>query len=148
MKTIEDVLNEWSHDCVIDTYDYAEASRQTPMLHAKYLAVLSEAKLKLKKAEMDQKSLLKKKWLYYNGKLSKQEIDAEGWDYDPLNGLKIMKGDMDYYYDSDEDIQKSELKIQYLKNLIDTLKEIVETLRWRHQTISNIIKWKVFEAGG
>jgi hypothetical protein len=59
-----------------------------------------------------------------------------------------MKGEMDYYYDSDKEIQESELKIQYLKTLIDTLNEIVNNLNWRHQTISNMIRWKVFEAGG
>jgi hypothetical protein len=96
---------------------------------------------------MDQKSLLKLKWLYYNGKMSQEEIEATGWEFDPFNGLKIMKGEMDYYYDSDKEIQDSELKIQYIKTLIDTLKEIVDTLRWRHQTIGNMIKWKQFEAG-
>jgi len=32
--------------------------------------------------------------------------------------------------------------------MIDTLSEIVNNLNWRHQTIGNMIKWKVFEAGG
>ena len=146
--TLEQVLDEWSKDSILPPNNLDEVSRETPKLHAKYLALLSNAKLRLKKAEMDQKSLLKLKWLYYNGKMSQEEIEAQGWDYDPFNGLKIMKGEMDYYYDSDKEIQESELKIQYIKTLIDTLKEIVDTLRWRHQTIGNIIKWKVFEAGG
>ena len=55
---------------------------------------------------------------------------------------------MDHYYDSDKEIQESELKIQYYKTMIDTLSEIVNNLNWRHQTISNMIRWKVFEAGG
>jgi len=146
--TLEQVLDEWSKDSILPPNNLDEVSRETPKLHAKYLALLSNAKLRLKKAEMDQKSLLKLKWLYYNGKMSQEEIETQGWDYDPFNGLKIMKGEMDYYYDSDKEIQESELKIQYIKTLIDTLKEIVDTLRWRHQTIGNMIKWKVFEAGG
>ena len=97
---------------------------------------------------MNQKSLLKDKWLYYNGKMSQEEIESRNWDYDPFNGLKVMKGDMDHYYDSDKEIQQSEEKITYFKTLVETLQEIVETLRWRHQTIGNIIKWKQFEAGG
>lgn len=145
---LEQVLDEWAKDSYLPSNNLDEASRETPKLHAKYLAMLSNSKLRLKKAEMDQKSLLKQKWLYYNGKMSQEEIEATGWDYDPFNGLKIMKGEMDYYYDSDKEIQESELKIQYLKTLIDTLKEIVDTLKWRHQTIGNMIKWKVFEAGG
>ena len=146
--TLEQVLEEWKTDSKIPRNDLAETSRQTPSLHSKYLTYLSQAKLRLRKTEMDQKALLKKKWLYYNGKMSQEELLATGWDLDPLNGLKIMKGEMDYYYDADTEIQESELKIQYLKTLIDTLNEIVNNLNWRHQTIGNIIKWKVFEAGG
>lgn len=148
MKTLEEIMEEWETDCIIPKNDLAETSRQTPQLHAKYLAALSQAKLRLKKAEMDQKTLLRLKWEWYNGKMSQQQIEKLGWDYDPLNGLKIMKGEMDYYYDSDKEIQESELKIQYLKNMIDMLSDIVDALKWRHQTIGNMIRWKVFEAGG
>lgn len=148
MKTLEEVLEAWKTDCQIPRNDLAETSRITPTLHAKYLAALSNAKLRLKKAEMDQKTLLKAKWLYYNGKMDQEEIEARGWQYDPLEGLKVLKGDMDYYYDSDIEIQESELKIEYLKTLINTLTDIVDALKWRHQTIGNIIKWKVFESGG
>ena len=146
--TLAQVLEEWATDSQLPRNNLDEASRQTPSLHSKYLTILSQTKLRLKKAEMDQKTLLKQKWLYYNGKMSEDELKATGWDFDPLNGLKVMKGEMDYYYDSDKEIQESELKIQYLKTLIDTLNEIVNNLNWRHQTISNMIRWKVFEAGG
>lgn len=146
--TLEQVLEEWATDSQLPRNNLDEASRQTPSLHSKYLTILSQTKLRLKKAEMDQKTLLKQKWLYYNGKMSEDELRATGWDFDPLNGLKVMKGEMDYYYDSDKEIQESELKIQYLKTLIDTLNEIVNNLNWRHQTIGNMIRWKVFEAGG
>ena len=146
--TLEQVLEEWATDSQLPSNNLDEASRETPKLHAKYLTLLSQAKLRLKKAEMDQKKLLKLKWEWYNGKMPEEKIKELGWDFDPLNGLKIMKGEMDYYYDSDTEIQESELKIQYLITLIDTLKEIVNNLNWRHQTIGNMIRWKVFEAGG
>lgn len=148
MKTLEEVLQEWQEDCQIGRTNLDEVSRQTPMLHAKYLSILSQTKLRLKQAEMNQKTLLKKKWLYYNGKMTQEQIEAEGWEYDPLDGLKIMKGDMDYYYDSDAEIQQTVLKIEYLKTMISTLSDIVDALKWRHQTIGNMIRWKVFEAGG
>lgn len=148
MLDIEKILLEWQSDSVINDNKLDQTSVDTAKLHAKYLQWLSLAKLQLKKAQMNQKSLLKDKWLYYNGKMSQDEIVSRGWDYDPFDGLKVMKGDMDYYYDSDKDIQKTEEKIAYFKTLVETLQEIVETLRWRHQTIGNIIRWKQFEAGG
>ena len=145
---LEYIMEQWQQDCSIDRTKLDEASRQTPMLNAKYLQMLGQAKLLLRQQEMKQKTLLKDKWLYYNGKMTQEQIEEKGWDYDPLDGLKVLKGEMDYYYDSDPEIQQSELKIQYYKTCIDTLSEIVDNLKWRHQTIGNIIKWKVFESGG
>ena len=141
------ILNEWAEDCKIDEHHLDKSSRETPKLHAKYLQLLAEAKLAKKRSEFKQKTLLKQKWLWYNGKMSEEQIKELGWSYDPLEGLKIMKGEMDYYYDADPEIQKSEEKIQYFKTLVETLTEIIDNIKWRHQTIGNMIKWKQFESG-
>ena len=148
MLNLEEILVDWENDSKINDKDLSSASLDTALLHAKYLKLLSLAKLQSKKSHLNQKTLLKDKWLYYNNKMSKEEIDEHGWDYDPFKGLKIMKSDMHHWYDTDKDIQKSEEKVTYYKTLVETLQEMVETLRWRHQTIGNIIKWKNFEAGG
>lgn len=146
MIDLKQILDMWQRDSEIKM-KLDETSRETPLLHAKYLELLSTTKLQLKRAEFAQKTLLKEKWLYYNGKMSQEEVVDKGWDPDPFNGLKILKGEMDYYYDSDPEIQKSEEKIQYYKTVIDTLEQIISNLNWRHQTIGNIIKWKQFESG-
>lgn len=147
MIELEKILDEWREDCAIDNMRLDETSRNTPLLHAKYLELLSQSKLRLKRAELKQKSLLKDKWLWYNGKMSQEEVAEKGWDPDPFNGLKIMKGDMDHYYDSDPEIQKSEELIEYWKTVVATLTDIVDSIKWRHQTIGNIIRWKQFESG-
>ena len=146
MIDLKEILTQWSEDSKI-SMKLDEDSRNTPLLHAKYLEKLSNAKLLLKRAEFSQKTLLKQKWEWYNGKMSQEDVAELGWNPDPFNGLKIMKGDMEYYYDSDPEIQKSEEKIQYYKTIVDTLTEIVSNINWRHQTIGNIIKWKQFESG-
>lgn len=144
---INEIHEMWAKDCEIKHTNLEETSRNTPLLHAKYLRIYSDEKLRLVSLEMSQKKLLKKKWLYYNGKMTKEEIDAEGWEYDPFKGLKVLKGEMDYYYESDDDIQNSEAKIKYQKEVIDTLREIIDMIKWRHQTIGNMIKIRMFEAG-
>lgn len=148
MIDLESILKEWREDCEISQHQLDEVSRQTPSLHAKYLQYLALAKLQLKRSENNQKTLLKQKFLYYNGKMSQEEVLASGWDLDPFNGLRMLKGEMDYYYDSDPEIQKSEEKVVYHKTLIETLSNIVDTLKWRHQTVRNMIDWRKFEAGG
>ena len=148
MIDLESILAEWKVDCQIEKHQLDETSRVTPMLHAKYLEYLSLTKLRHKKAEFDQKTLLKDKYLYYEGKMSQEDIQSRGWAYDPYEGLSATtKNFKEYYYDSDKEIQYSEMKIQYLKNIIDTLTEIVNNLNWRHQTIGNMIRWRSFEAG-
>ena len=137
----------WKKDSVIDELKLDESSRNSAKLHGKYLEILSVNRMKLKKADNEFKVLLKNKWLHYNGKLSQEEIDDLGWPYDPLNGLTILKGDLNRFYDSDPHIQEHKAKMQYLEEVCDTLKEILENIKWRHQTIKNMIEWRKFTSG-
>ena len=147
MLNLEDIIEMWKQDSEIDEMNLDDASRQSATLHSKYLELLSMAKLKKKKLEMDYQTLLRDKWLWYNGKMSKADIDARGWEYDPLNGLKVLKSDMDRFYNSDVDIQNHQAKIDYYKLLIETLEEIMGNIRWRHQNVKNIIEWRKFTSG-
>lgn len=147
MFDIENIMKMWKEDCVINDMNLDEASRQTPSLHAKYLEMLSVCKLQLKRVERQQKVLLKDKFLYYQGKMDQEEIEEKGWEPDPFNGLKILKGEMDYYYDADPEIAASEDKIHYWKTTISTLEEIIGNLKWRSNTIKNMIDWRRFESG-
>ena len=147
MNNLEQILEMWKKDSVIDEMNLDESSRQTAKLHGKYLELLSVHRLKLKKANLDFKVLLRDKFMHYNGKLSQEELDNTGWDYDPLNGLTVLKGDMDKWYDADPVIQEQQAKIQYLEELTDTLKEILENIKWRHQTVRNMIEWRKFTSG-
>jgi hypothetical protein len=148
MLNLEEIFKMWAKDSEIDDLRLDEASKKSASLHAKYLEMLSVSKLQLKRKDMEFKVLLKNKWLWYNGKMPRDEIDKLGWEYDALNGLKVLKGEMDYYYNSDPHIQEMQAKIDYLKTLIETLEEIINNIRWRHSTIKNMIDWRRFESGG
>ena len=141
------MLVMWKEDSVIERNNLDETSRTTPALHAKYLELLAQAKLAKKRVEFQQKTLLKEKWLYYNGKMTQEQIEEKGWVPDPFDGLKVLKGEMEHYYDSDPEIQQSEEKIVYWKTIIETLTDIIDNIKWRHQTIGNMIRWRQFESG-
>jgi len=144
---LQKILEGWKIDSHIEFNKLDVSSQETPKLHAKYLEMYSIAKLKLKDAEFKQKLLLKDKWLYYNGKMPVETVIEKGWNPDPFDGLKILKGEMDHYYNSDPEIMASEAQIAYLKETVDTLKEILDHIKWRHSTIKNMLDWKKFEAG-
>jgi len=146
--TLEDVLVMWEADSVIDEINLDETSIKSAKLHAKYLQLLSIAKLRLKKKEMEFDAIKKDKWLYFEGKMTKDQMDERGWKYDPFDGgTKPMKSNMDYYYKSDSDLTRLQSQIDYQKTLIDTLIDIMDNIKWRHQNIRNIIDWKKFTAG-
>ena len=145
--TLESILEMWKKDSAIDEMALDDASRDQAKLHGKYLEVLSITKLQLKRKEMEQQVLLRDKWMYFNGKMDKAEMDTRGWPYDPFNGLKILRNDMEYFFNADPELQKQEERIAYLKTLVSTLEEIMGTLKWRHTTIGNMIKWRQFVSG-
>ena len=147
MNDLQQILEMWKKDSVIDEMALDESSRDSAKLHGKYLEILSVNKMKLKKAELEFKVLLRDKWKHYNGKLSQEEMDSKSWDYDPLDGLTVLKGDMDKFYDADPVIQEHQSKMIYLQEVCDTLKEISDNVKWRHQTIKNMIEWRKFTSG-
>ncbi len=144
---IESLLEMWKKDAQIDEMALDEASRESAKLHSKYLDLYSKSKLKLKKLELDFKPLLRDKFLHYGGKLSQQELDFKGWEYDPLNGLTVLKGDMDKWYDADPIIQEHQLKLAMQEEIVNCLKEIMDNIKWRHQNIKNMIEWRKFTSG-
>jgi len=147
MNNLEQIIEMWKKDSVIDEMNLGDASRESAKLHSKYLELYTVNKLKLKKLDLEFKVLLKEKFMHYNGKLTQEELDDKGWEYDPLNGLTILKGDMDKWYDSDPLIQSHQAKQHYQQELVDTLKEIMENIKWRHQSIRNAIDWHKFTSG-
>jgi hypothetical protein len=148
MLDLNDILTMWKKDSVIDEICLDEETIKSSKLHAKYLELYSMAKLLLKKREMELRSMKKDKWLYYNGKMTKEDMDSRKWRYDPFDGMsKPMKSDMDMYYSTDDDLIKITAKIDYQKTIIETLEEIMGNIRWRHNAVKNILDFKKFTSG-
>ena len=144
---LESILEMWKKDCVIDEMQLDEASRESAKLHSKYLELLSSNRMRLKKSELEYKVILRDKFNHYGGKLSKEELDSKGWEYDPLGGVTVLKGDLDNYYDADPIIQEHQAKIAYQEEMSSVLKEILDIIKWRHQNIKNMIEWRKFTSG-
>ena len=61
--------------------------------------------------------------------------------------MRVMKADMHYFFNSDEDLTKLKAREDLLKIQMDFLKECMQNITWRHQTIKNTIDWRKFMAG-
>ncbi len=146
--TLDDIMKMWERDCEIDDLALDDETKKTSKLHAKYLELVNVNRLQRAKLDSDLDTLKKDKWLYYTGKMTKQDMDMRGWGYDPFNGgIKPLKSELSFYYDSDEDIVKVKQKIEYQKTIGNLLEEIMNNLRWRHTHVKNIIDWKKFVSG-
>ena len=148
MIDIESLLQMWSSDSKIDEINLDVSSIETASMHAKYLEIYSAGKLKLKRKELQHAELKRDLWLYYNGKMTKDQMDERGWAYDPFDGCtKPMKSDMAMYYECDPAMKTCQMQLEECKVFVDTCKEILDTLRWRSSTIKNIIEYKKFTSG-
>ena len=146
--TLNDIMKMWEVDCEIDDLALDDETKKTSKLHAKYLELVNVNRLQRAKLDSDLDTLKKDKWLYYTGKMTKQDMDMRGWGYDPFNGgIKPLKSELSFYYDSDEDLVKVKQKIEYQKVVGNLLEEIMNNLRWRHTHVKNIIDWKKFVSG-
>ena len=137
----------WAKDCVIDEIDLEAASRETARLHQKYLELFMVAKMQLKKRDQEKAILQKDRWLYYTGKMTQEEMKARNWPFDPFNGLKILRTDLDYYFNADPLLQKADEKVTYAKTVCETLEDILGMIRWRHQHLKLIMEYRRFTSG-
>ena len=145
--TLKEIQEMWKIDSVIDDIELDASSLQVPKLHAKYAELLSNKKLEVIRYERRMKELDKDKWLWYGGKMSRSDIEDKEWDYDPFNGLTVLKSDYPKFTGADKDIQDLNDRLQYLRVTVEFLQDVVGQVTWRHQTIKNIIEWGKFMAG-
>tara|TARA_B100000085_G_scaffold197583_1_gene181252 strand:+ start:1241 stop:1684 length:444 start_codon:yes stop_codon:yes gene_type:complete len=144
---IDELKAEWKSDCEIDDIELDKSSLEIPKLHAKYSEYLTDAIIQQKNIQFQYNTLLKDKWLWFNGKMDEARIKELGWNDDPFDGLKIMKNDMQVFFNADADLQKLNANLEYANIKINFLKECMTNITWRHQTIKNTIDWRKFMAG-
>ena len=112
----------------------ANDSMETPKLHAKYLQLYNEFKLMLSDAQTKYSKLYKEKWLYYNGKAPSSVYAEKPFD------LKVLKGDLDMFINSDDDMCRSKQKIDYLETCINSIDRILKEIHNRGFAIKNTIE--------
>ena len=144
---LDEIKLMWESDCEIDDIELDNASLEVPKLHAKYLDLLSSKLMVQKQYQMKYDTLLRDKWLWYNGKLDDETRETYGWAPDALDGVRVMKNEMHHFFNADKDLQELSAKMEYLKITVDFIKECMQNITWRHQTIKNTIDWRKFMAG-
>ena len=141
---LDELSQEWIQDAKIDTTELGIASLKIPELHSKYLKIYFDERRKLKALEFQSKDLSLKKYEYYNGKLSQEELDELNWE--PF-AKRLMKNEVDMYLDSDKDIINNNVRIITQKEKLAFLEEVLKNVNQRNFQIKNAIEWKKFTQG-
>jgi len=142
---LTDLQEMWTEDCKINELNLGQESVKTPNLHAKYLNLLTSTKLNLRKAESDYLNCRRKKYKYYRGEMTREELEEEGWEQ--WQGNKPLKNEMDEFLQVDIDLVKYGDKIEYFKTILYQLEQILRSLNSRTWDIKNAIEWSKFTNG-
>ena len=142
--TLEQLMEEWRKDAPIDSTELGVASMKVPELHAKYLKLYFEERRKLKAYEFQGKDLSLKKYEYYNGRLSQEELDELNWE--PF-AKRLLKNEIEMYIDSDKDIIQNNVRLVNQKEKLSFLEEVIKNINQRNFQIKNAIDWKKFTNG-
>ena len=143
---IDDVVEMWKKDCKIDETELSLESLNVPSLHAKYLKIYSNEKLKLRSLNLKKKDLKVRLSDYYKGDLNNpedlKEIGREPWP------KKVLKQDLYDYVEGDVDMIALNTKIVYQEEFVDVLTEIIKSINGRGYVIKNSIDFLKFTMKG
>lgn len=129
----------WAEDCRIDETNLGSESARVPTLHAKYINFLSSTRLNLRKAESDYFNCRRKKYRYYRGEMSREELESEGWAQ--WQGAKPLKNEIDEFLQGDSELISLQDKIEYFKTVLYQLEQIIRSINSRTWDIKSSIEW-------
>ena len=138
---LEEIEKLWEEDSYIDPDNLHLESIKIPNLHSKYFKIYNNLALLRKKEENNFLELQKEKWLYYSGKADPEVYKQKPFDH------RVLKSDLDKYLDADEELIRSNTKIEYYNIMIKFLESIIKSIENRSFAIKNSIDFMKFIGG-
>jgi len=141
---IDQIKAQADIDTIINPSNLDEESIKIPQVHNKYLCMLMDEKIVLEALESKLKLLRRDKWLYYSGKMSKEELKQRSWE--PFD-LAIIKQDVDRFVESDDDIIEISNKVHVQREKIAYLESVIKIIANKIWNIRSTIEWIKFTQG-
>lgn len=143
MTKLDELLNMWAKDSVIDRTEPGKELINIPQLHSKYLNILSRNRLLTKEAEFKYNKMKKVKWEYYTGKLDNDQLEKYGWEPFPF----VLKSEITTYFESDEDLNKLIAQKIIHEEIVEVCQSILKELNSRTFQLRDFISWERFIQG-
>ena len=125
---LEEIQELWNRDREIDISELATESIRIPQIHDKYLKIYVDEKIKLRKLQLNLAKISKMKSDYYSGRMSQEELDRLEWQ--PFL-VKVLKGEVNSYVESDDDIIKLKETIALMEEKINYIDSVIRMINNR-----------------
>jgi hypothetical protein len=124
---LDEILESWKKDSEIDITEPSREITNIPKIHSRYLTEMTQHRIAAKKANFDYNKIKRKKWEYYTGKMSQEELDVEGWE--PFR--YTLKSDISTYLESDKDLIRLLEKKVYHDECVSVCEAVLKELNNR-----------------
>ena len=141
---LKEIQEAWERDSCIDRSELGEESLRIPQLHSKYYNIFSDERMSLRTIERSLNNLKRIKYEYYNGTISQDELESQGWEPNPL---KILKSDIPMYIDADKEVQELQARMDLQSDKVEFVESIIKSLPARGYQIKAAIDWERFKVG-
>ncbi len=143
--SLEQLIKEWEKDAKINIVEPSMEILRIPLIHSKYNTWLSMHKLLAKRARLEFFRERKKKWMYFSGKLSREQLKEYGWEDFPFS--KPLKSDFDIWLEADEDLQKVIEKEEYHDECVNFITNVMKEVHNRTWQLKEHMTHERFNGG-
>lgn len=142
---LEDLISTWEKDAPINDTEPAKELLRIPNLHAKYAQQLVLHNFALKAKSANFYRMRKVKTDYYNGRLNGDKATLDKYGLEPFQF--VLKQDVQYYLDADEDLIKIKGQMAAHEEASKLAEMIVRELNARTYQLRAYIDWQKFIQG-
>jgi len=137
--TIEQVLQEWKTDSVIDDSKLNRELMETARMHSKYLDYLVYFKAKLAASEKKHNLMAWRKRKYFRGECDQSDLQKYGWSQ--WQGLKPSATELNQLLDMDNDMNDLVEVTQMYKTAVSTCEYILKQVQSRDWTLKTLFEY-------
>ena len=141
---IQEILDNWSNDTKLDDLNLDLESIKVPLLHGKYLAMLSKERSKVRELQASKKTLTRLLTSYYTGKATQDELDKLGREQFLE---RVLRGDVEDRITNDPAMVKLESMLGSHQETVMVLEEIMKSINNRGFQNKNVIEWRKLTVG-
>ncbi len=137
--TLNDLMREWSQDKVVDGTELEKEILKISYLHGKYLNIMSHHRVLFHKMEADYKMMKGLREDYYQGHLTKEEMEERGWE--PIQHV-LSNPQVARKLDTDSELNKLLLKRVAHGEIVEYCQDVLKSLNSRTWDLGNVIKYR------